>query len=203
MASGQNVSRDRKILDAAAKLFYERGFDAVGVDEIGEQAGVTGPAIYRHFSSKDEILATLLDEGMDGLLAVTAGSFDDPMEELRHRIEAHGKYVLDERRLASVLFREDRSLALPFRRRLHRRARDYLEGWVDCLRRCFPDRTDDDLTAMVHAMHGMLNSIAHWPPDALEAEDIPQLLSSLIREGVGSAGADRRSAGTRPVQVQA
>jgi AcrR family transcriptional regulator len=51
--------RAKKILEAAVELFYERGFAAVGVDDIGERAGVAGPAIYRHFRGKDEILATL------------------------------------------------------------------------------------------------------------------------------------------------
>ncbi len=37
------------ILKAAKDLFYERSFAAVGVDEIGQRAGVTGPMIYSHF----------------------------------------------------------------------------------------------------------------------------------------------------------
>ena len=56
--------RDRAILDSAKRLFYERGYDGVGVDEIGAASGVTGPAIYRHFTGKEEILATLFDEAM-------------------------------------------------------------------------------------------------------------------------------------------
>src|SRR5262249_42746727 len=66
------VARDVKILEAAAKLFQERGFGAVGVDEIGERAGVTGPAIYRHFRGKEDILASLFDQALDGLLEATA-----------------------------------------------------------------------------------------------------------------------------------
>src|SRR5690349_6588366 len=53
LSSIESVARDEVILDAAEKLFFERGFNGVGVDEIGQVAGVTGSAIYRHFDSKD------------------------------------------------------------------------------------------------------------------------------------------------------
>jgi AcrR family transcriptional regulator len=56
--------RDRKstIITAAAELFSARGFSAIGIDDIGERVGITGPAIYRHFKGKDALLlAVLLD----------------------------------------------------------------------------------------------------------------------------------------------
>ena len=96
------MARDAKILEVAADLFRKRGFAAVGVDEIGKQAGVTGPAIYRHFKGKDEILGALFDEGMDEVVRVTAGSFEDPWEELRHAATGHVTYVLNHPRLAGV-----------------------------------------------------------------------------------------------------
>ena len=73
------VSRDRQILDTAAALFYEKGFHGVGVDEIGERVGISGPALYRHFSGKDEILATLFNEAMDELISATAVVYDEPI----------------------------------------------------------------------------------------------------------------------------
>lgn len=62
------MERDERILEAAEMLFFERGFDGVGVDEIGQAAGVSGSAIYRHFQGKNEILATLFDRAIDALL---------------------------------------------------------------------------------------------------------------------------------------
>src|SRR5919198_4587799 len=123
----KEVPRQQRILDAAAELFYERGFAAVGVDEIGARAGVTGPAIYRHFSGKDEILATLFDQALDGLLTVTAGEFTDPQEQLEHLIRRHAAFVIGERRLAAILIQEGRSLAEPYRGRLQQRERRYLD----------------------------------------------------------------------------
>ncbi|MCQ2575213.1 MAG: MBL fold metallo-hydrolase [Treponema sp.] len=56
-------STKQKILMAALDLFSERGFDGVGVDEIGETAGFKGPSLYRHFKGKDEILSELVRWG--------------------------------------------------------------------------------------------------------------------------------------------
>ena len=53
------MGRGNQILEAAEELFYERGFDGVGVDAIAEKAGITGGGIYRHFSGKGEILASI------------------------------------------------------------------------------------------------------------------------------------------------
>ena len=51
-----------RILAAAYKLFYRRGFMRVGVDEIAEAAGVTKRTLYYHFASKDDVLAAVLEE---------------------------------------------------------------------------------------------------------------------------------------------
>jgi AcrR family transcriptional regulator len=180
------VSRDRQILDAAAKLFYERGYDAVGVDEIGQRAGVTGPAIYRHFSGKEEILATLFDEAMDTLLVHSGGSHDDPHAELEHLIRAHAQFAIDQRELVSVYAREDRSLAEPWRRRLHRRERQYADRWIRILARCYPDAPEDNLLTAAYAAIGLLLSVAHWPRVALRTADLDDLLARIVLDGLGA-----------------
>src|ERR1700704_2003650 len=90
-----NVDRERQILDAAAALFYEKGFHGVGVDEIGERVGVSGPALYRHFAGKDEILATLFNEAMDELISATAAVFDDPQRDLERLIRHHVDFSIN------------------------------------------------------------------------------------------------------------
>ena len=110
------MGRDQQILEAAAELFYERGFHAVGVDEIGARAGVTGPAIYRHFSGKDEILATLFNEALDQLLVRTEAAEGEPWAELELLIRAQTTFALNHRHVISIYTREGRALAEPWRR---------------------------------------------------------------------------------------
>ena len=180
--------RHKNILDAAAELFYAHSFAGVGIDAIGERAGVTGPAVYRHFSGKNEILATLFDEAIDGLMLATGRSFEDPWEELEYLIRGHTSYVIEHRKLAGVKIREERSLTGPARKRLHERERRYIDRWMACLARCCPDTTADQRATSVHAVIGMLNSIATWPPQALRLDSVPDAVAGLVLNGLGGRG---------------
>ena len=57
------------LLDAAGRLFRERGIDGVGVAEIAREAGLTHGALYAHFPSKDALVAAALDAGFDRSVA--------------------------------------------------------------------------------------------------------------------------------------
>jgi AcrR family transcriptional regulator len=172
------------ILKAAKELFYERSFAAVGVDEIGQRAGVTGPAIYRHFRGKDEILSTLFDDAIDRLMEATAVQSDDPWEELEALVRGHAEFVMGERKLAGVKIREERSLAEPFRRGLHRRERRYVERWTACLARCYPDLDMQELTTATHVALGALNSVATWSAEAVKGDDTPEVIAKVVLRGL-------------------
>ena len=69
------TSRDRAkaqrraaLLAAAARLFAERGFDGVTLGDIGEAAGVSGPAVYRHVAGKQALLGAILVDVSERLL---------------------------------------------------------------------------------------------------------------------------------------
>jgi len=57
--AGQAEVRSR-VLDTACRLFYQRGVRAVGVDLIVEEAGVAKTSLYRHFRTKDDLVAAFL-----------------------------------------------------------------------------------------------------------------------------------------------
>jgi len=59
--SGRGSARQR-ILDTARELFYEHGFQAIGVDLIVERSGVAKATLYRHFPSKDDLIAGYLED---------------------------------------------------------------------------------------------------------------------------------------------
>ena len=186
MATKAKVSRSRQamILDAAKQLFYERSFAAVGVDEIGERAGVTGPAIYRHFQGKDEILSILFNDAIDRLVEATSFRSEDPWEELETLVRGHADFVMDERELAGVKIREERSLAQPFRRSLHRRERNYMERWLAVMERCYPGHDAQELATAVEVALGALNSIPTWSRDALTGERTTEIITQVVLRGL-------------------
>lgn len=172
--------RDRVILDAAKTLFAERGFQAVGVDEIGAAAGMTGPAIYRHFRGKDEILATLFDEAMDRLLTLTGTRLDDPVADLRNLARGHAEFALSDRDLLSIYAREERALTKEHRRRLVRRQRSYVARWTATLAECMPSRSPVQIEAAAYSLIGMLLSASHWPRGLITANGAIDLLVDLV-----------------------
>lgn len=183
------MARDRQILDAAAALFYEKGFHGVGVDEIGERVGISGPALYRHFAGKDEILATLFNEAMDELISATAAVYDEPHRDLERLIRHHVEFSISNRHLVNVYQREDRSLVDPWRRHFDRRMRQYAARWEEALRRCFPDASDVHIAAATQAALGLIHSVAYWPAKIVRAEDdLPDFLCRLVTEGLSTLG---------------
>ncbi|MCX2930072.1 TetR/AcrR family transcriptional regulator [Mycobacterium sp. CVI_P3] len=178
MATTRN-ERSERILRAAMHLFHERGFDGVGVDLIGERAGMSGPAIYRYFSGKDEILITLVDEAIDRVLMSTGGDFDNPREELEHLIRGHVQRALEERELMSVWTRERNSIPKPYRSRLRSRINRYIDRWVDCLDACYPGNNRELLVSAVHATHGLIDSTAFWPAQSLKLPALDDVLTGM------------------------
>jgi AcrR family transcriptional regulator len=173
-----------EILRVSERLFYERGYGAVGVDLIGFEAGVTGPAIYSHFRGKADILAALFDEAMDRMLVLAGPVRDDPREELDHLVRAHTDFVLANRKLLTVYTREDRALADDARRRFRRRQRDYVDRWVNALEQLYPSRSRQELTSVAHSVIGLLMSVTTWPRPALQTEGLADLLVELATDAL-------------------
>jgi AcrR family transcriptional regulator len=182
------VDREQKILDAAAAVFYERGFHGVGVDELGKRAGLSGPTLYRYFSSKDEILAALFNEAMDELVSATAMVHDDPFADLARLIRHHVGYAVGQRQLVNVYQREDRSLTGPWKRHFNHRRKQYVARWEAVVARCVPDAAAPEVAALTQSILGLIFSIAYWPPQVAELPGLADLVIEFATRGLGATG---------------
>jgi AcrR family transcriptional regulator len=158
-------SRREQILQAAAELFAARGAHAVGVDDVGAAVGVTGPAIYRHFASKDAMLAEMLVRISERLLAggtaCVAEAGDDATAQLRALIAFHVDFALDNPALITVQDRDLASLADADAAQVRRLQRRYVEVWVTVLARLHPGAGAAACRARAHAIFGLINSTPH------------------------------------------
>lgn len=173
------MERERAILDAAAQLFYESGFHGVGVDAIGQRAGLSGPAIYRTFAGKDEILATLLHETLDHLITSASTVSDDPRRDLEDLIRHEIEVTISKRHLISIYQREVRSLVEPWKRQYLRRMRTYADRWESAVRRQYPEATPGRVEMSVQAVLGLIHSVTFWPASALDSPELADVVNSL------------------------
>lgn len=178
------VTRDQQILDAAERLFFERSFDGVGVDEIGREAGVSGSAIYKHFRAKDEILATLFTRVVEALLRRLGEPDPDPATELEKLLSAFVHFTTRHERLAGVWVREQRSLAEAYRREHERRWRYITQRWIDCLSRLYPEAGSDELVTATRGVQLLLMSEALRPPSGRRARNAEELLLRMARSSL-------------------
>jgi AcrR family transcriptional regulator len=164
-ADAHRPSRREQILQAAAQLFAERGSRAVGVDDVGAAVGVTGPAIYRHFASKDAMLAEMLLRISEHLLAGgserVADAGDDAAAQLRALIAFHVDFALDNPALITVQDRDLGSLTETDAAQVRRLQRRYVEVWVTVLARLHPRADAATSRARAHAVFGLVNSTPH------------------------------------------
>src|SRR5260370_14694964 len=64
----QEAENHERILDVAARLFRERGFDGVGVSDLMKAAGLTHGGFYGHFASKEDLMAQACTRALAGSL---------------------------------------------------------------------------------------------------------------------------------------
>ena len=176
------ASRRSQILSSAVQLFRAHGFHGVGVDEIGSGAGVTGPAVYRHFKSKHSVLLTVFEEVIDHLLeAAQEIENGTAREEILEKIVAfHLDLALDNGELIAVYEQEERNLPAADRRRIRERQRLYLEHWFRALSAERPELSFEQLRSRTHATIGLLNSVAHYRVGLSRGEARRVLLSMAV-----------------------
>ena len=158
------MSRREQILETAAELFAAKGFHGVSVGEIGRACGISGPALYKHFASKDAVLAAMLVDISQRLL-----------DEGRARVADAGDAVRRDRRADRLAHRLRPAAPLADRRPGPRLAvpaaagaragaalqREYVDVWAAQLRRLHRGLHTDRARAMAHAAFGLINSTPH------------------------------------------
>lgn len=205
-APGRSRDPDRKarILAAAADLAARRGFHAVGMAEIGAEAGIVGSGIYRHFPSKNAILVALLDQVMGRLRSaadtIVAGASDD-RSALSALVRDHIEVAVRDRSVLAVYHREVQNLPEEDNRRLRREQRRYLEEWVRVLATSRPDLAERERRLAVHAAVGAIQSTLFFH-SGLAARRLTELLDEMAHGclGVTAPGPALRGTGLDRLQ---
>lgn len=158
------ADRRAALLEAAASLFAERGFSGASLEDLGAAAGVSGPAVYRHFSSKQAVLAALLVGASEGLWAggqEVVRSASDPEHALRGLIAFHVDFALSNPDVIRVQDRDLDSLSEEDRAAVRTLQRNYIELWVKVLADIHRGAGTTELRIRARATFGLINSTPH------------------------------------------
>jgi AcrR family transcriptional regulator len=184
--------RRDQILQIAVRLFHERGFHGTGMDDIGEVAGITGPAIYRHFSSKEEILAEAIRRVADErrvALGEIARSSSSPEETLEKLARSHALSTLANPSLVAVVVGERRVLDGAGRAAIDRAVRERVDEWVEPLRQLRPELSDPEARLMVVSAFTLIQSVIQHDsgldPEIVEDLLVRMAMDSLLGHAVG------------------
>jgi AcrR family transcriptional regulator len=188
-----NSKRGKKnVFEVAAEVFHRKGYDNTSMSDVAEAAGLTKAGLYHHVSSKESLLYTVLDSGLDlteSYVMKPLEAIADPIERLKTMIELHLRLVLEERNLeVTGLLHECKTLAPADRTRINRRKKEYVKMSTkviaDAIRKY--NITDVNPKLAAFALLGMLNWTYQWykPSGSHSREEIVTQFQNIFLNGI-------------------
>ncbi|MCR5913893.1 TetR family transcriptional regulator [Corynebacterium sp. zg254] len=152
------------LLRASAKIMADTGFHAMRLEDLGEAVGISGPAVYRHFSSKEQILRELL-LGISTHLNSQAREVIDgaatPQERVSTLIDFHISFALHQPELIRLHNRELFRLGMDGHAQVRHAQGQYLQLWAQCLQLLDPALDDDGAKVKAQLIIGLINSVEY------------------------------------------
>lgn len=201
--------RSRQLLDAAARLMERDGSEAVSMQALAAEAGVSVGLIYRYFGSKDDVLLAVITDVLDAFSttvpAAVAEAGDDPVRRLAAAFAAYCQVIDSHRHAAVLTYRESKSLDEAGRDRikglevetsepLRAAVRDGVE--VGKLVAADPDLVAYNLLLLAHAW-----ALKHWyfeqtrTLDSYIRDQLALALRAILADGLGDTYADLLAVG--------
>ena len=167
-ADGNTRRRSGEIMEAAARVFAERGYHGASTQDIANLLGIRQASLYYYFPSKEVALEHVCMQGVAGFFeteqAIAAGP-GTPREKLAGLIRAHIAPLLDRSHFVRVFLTQRQFLPNPSRRRIGKFSRAIEAIFESVIRRGIRKgefRADADPRLSTLAILGMCNSVAAW-----------------------------------------
>jgi TetR/AcrR family transcriptional regulator, cholesterol catabolism regulator len=112
-ANGKSQRRRQELIDAAAKIFQDKGYEAASIQDVADALGILKGSVYYYIDSKEDLLFAAIQEVHESALAnmeLIRTLDEDPLTLIRLFIESHVKHVSDNLVKATVFFHDFRSL---------------------------------------------------------------------------------------------
>jgi TetR/AcrR family transcriptional regulator, cholesterol catabolism regulator len=199
--AGRRPTRRRapEIIDAAARVFAERGFHGATTQDIADVLGIRQASLYYYFSSKEGALELVCLKGVEGFFEAAKAIARGPgsaRERLGRLIRSHLSPLTDRGDYVRVFLNERQHLPTESRRRVGKWSRGLEKIFEDVLKegvRRGEFRHDLDTRLATLAMLGMLNAATTWFHREEEPiERIAEEFTRLVIDGALARGAGAR-----------
>lgn len=161
------IDRKTEILAVAARLFRERGYTSVRLDDITEEIGITKPAIYYYFKAKEDILYEICMTQINNICSQARAIADSDLElvdKIMKMFENHIMQFHTHRDSAETYLREAAHLSLERRKQVS----DTLKLYESFIREHVDQAISQGMIRpinskqVVRGIGGMLNTIGNW-----------------------------------------
>jgi TetR/AcrR family transcriptional regulator, cholesterol catabolism regulator len=205
--NGQLSPRQREILDAAARIFHEKGYEGTSIQDVADAVGILKGSLYYYIDSKEDLLFGIIDEvHRTSLQQLERWQQIDGNALVKLRAFITGHVIANANNLMKmgVFFHDFRSLS-PERREAIVKERDIYDQFLRNLiiegqkEGVIDASADPKLAGM--AILGMMNWIYQWWRDdgPNSAEDVANEFADLVLSGLSvRKGEPRRSIGSLP-----
>jgi AcrR family transcriptional regulator len=182
----------RAILDAAAQLFSEGGYASTSLRDIADLAGMKAGSVYYHFSSKDEIVAEVIEFGVrqvaDEVARALERTPEDPVTRLRAAIGGHLRSLLELHTYASANIRIYSELPEGLKARTHAARASYDATWRRLIEDCATEgrlRPGVDPSILRLLLIGAMNGALQWrqPRGRLDADALADAFAEIVLQG--------------------
>jgi AcrR family transcriptional regulator len=183
------MPRREMLIDAALALFHKFGYRNTSTTDVGAAAGISGPAVYRHFANKEELLTAVLDVShrfMETSAAEVAGL--PPAEALDFLLGSFAAFCVQRPGLSMIWLEERRNLSDDVRERIGGGHQDYIWIWADTVAAVRPELSRAEAHVLAQLAVGLMTSVTYLHLDPRHPEQVvPEGLERLL------AGAGRRA----------
>jgi AcrR family transcriptional regulator len=191
--------RAPQIIEAAARVFAERGYHGATTQDIADVLGIRQASLYYYFPSKEGALEVVCLKGVEGFFeaakAIAAGP-GNSANRLARLIDSHLSPLLDRGDFVKVFLNERQHLPTESRRRIGKWSRALERVFEDVLRegvRKGEFRSDIDTRLTTLAILGMTNAVASWyAKEELPIAYISSEFARLVVEGICKRAPPRR-----------
>ena len=196
---GDGNGRSR-VFEAAAEVFHRKGYDNTSMSDVASAAGLTKAGLYHHVSSKESLLYTVLDSGLDlteSYVMKPIEAIADPLERLRTMIDLHLRLVLEERNLeVTGLLHECKTLSTADQTKINRRKKEYVRMATKLIADVIKKHNIKDVNPKLaaFALLGMLNWTYQWYTSAgsNSREEIVKSFQQIFLQGILNSGTGPR-----------